>query len=294
MNAPGSSRLKSVWLCLLLLPALATADLAREWRSADEAAPATLPGAQIWLQAGSDKFWAIYRQTARKEPRGAAIILPDAALRPVAAQWIEPLAVTLRQFGWDVLLLQAPQSGEPFFPRAAAARLEASVAFLVKKQHRHMALLGVGDGAVVALDYAAQHPPPLPPSAAEQEALRLRGVSPQPPPPAVRIAAALDLPWDARGQGAPLLDWLGRIRIPLADYFPVRDGGQWDEWAKQRQVAAKANEGYRQLRFQELDPSADAERNMLAHRLAGWMGNAMRAEVDKWPKLEKNQAPAGP
>lgn len=260
------------------------ADLVREWRTADEAAPTLLQGEQVWLHAGSEQFWAIYWETARKESRGTTIILPDPALRPVSSRLVEPLADTLRQFGWQVLVLQPPRADGPFFQGDVNARLDAAMAFLVEKKHKHMALVAMGDSAAMALDYAAHHNPLPPPSAAELELLRQRGEPLPQPKPALRLTAVVDVSWDERGLNAPLMGWLEKIRMPVADYYQAQDGAKPEQWAKQRRIAAKANEAYRQLRFAEADLTAEADRNMLARRLTGWMGNSLRTEVDKWPK----------
>lgn len=269
---------------------MAAADLVQEWRTADDAALYLLQGEQVWLQAGPDKFWAVYREPVRKEARGAAIVLPDSASRPISVRLVEPLAATLRQAGWQVLVLQPPQPGETSFPHDAHSRLQAAVSFLAGKKQKHMALVGMGDSAVAALDYAVRHDPPQPHTPEEVEALRRRGLPVPLPFPAVRLAAAVGLPWEEGERKAPLSDWLKRIRMPLADYYLAERDGKVEEAAMQRRIAAKGNEDYRQLRFANPDPSAWSEQNMLAKRLAGWLGNAMDKQLKKLEEEQKAEA----
>ncbi|WP_217995102.1 DUF3530 family protein, partial [Methylogaea oryzae] len=199
------------------------------------------------------------------------------------------MADALRQAGWQVLILQPPRPGGLSFSREADARVSSAVAFLAGKKQKHMALVGMGDGAVAALDYAVRHDPPEPHTPEEIAALQQRGIPLRPPAPAVRLAAAVGLLGRSGGK-APLADWLQRIRMPVADYYLAEGDGKPDEAAMQRRIAAKGNEDYRQLRFANLDPWAWSEPNMLAKRLTGWLGNAMDKQLKKLEEEDKAEA----
>lgn len=285
-------RLKHYGLLCLFLPILASADLVREWLTADEAARVLPQGEQIWLKSGSERFWAIYRETDRKESRGTAIVLSDPGTRPYSVNMVGNIAATLRQLGWQILLLQPPMADSMNYQHKAAIRLQSAIAYLAEKKHTHMALLGIGESALVTLEYAALHPPPPPPTPEELEKLRQNDQPLPQPPPGVRLAAVVDLPWNAQ----EVLAWLRQMQMPLADYYQAQDNASGlDDWAKQRRIAAKDNESYRQLRLTPLSPVTDADYAMLARRLVGWAGKAMRSEIDKWPKPEtKAPAPTPP
>lgn len=273
------------WL-LLCLPAMAWAGLAEEWRSSDESAPAQLRGETVWLQAAGQRFWAVYRQSDRQKMRGTVILLTDPGQRPVAARWLEPLSNNLHLFGWQILLLPPPPAGGLFFQRDLNARLEAADVFVQEKKALNWAVIGLGAAAGAALEYASRHPPPQPPSQEELEELARNGEPPPPLPPALRVAAVLDMAWDERGLQAPGLLALERLRLPVADFFQDHDSDKAQAWAKQRRISGKANPGFRQLRFNEADSIAAPDRDMLARRLVGWLGNALRGEIDKWPTEE--------
>jgi hypothetical protein len=273
------------WL-LLCLPAMAWAGLAEEWRSSDESAPAQLRGETVWLQAAGQRFWAVYRQSDRQKMRGTVILLTDPGQRPVAARWLEPLSNNLHLFGWQILLLPPPPAGGLFFQRDLNARLEAADAFVQEKKAVNWAVIGLGESAGTALEYASRHPPPLPPSQEELEELARNGEPPPSLPPALRVAAVVDMAWDERGLQTPGLLALERLRVPVADFFQDHDSDKARAWAKQRRISGKANPGFRQLRFNEADSMAAPDRDMLARRLVGWLGNALRGETDKWPTEE--------
>lgn len=108
----------------------------------------------VWLEAGSDKFFALYQRPVRTAIKGAILLVPD------AAEFIgqDGLLHSLRRIptdgGWATLALQSPllpatASLADYAAVAAAscARVAAALAYLQGQALRRIAIAAKGHGA---------------------------------------------------------------------------------------------------------------------------------------------------
>lgn len=151
-------------LCLAFSALSATAsDLAREKRLADEIVDMIVDGEPVWLEAGKQKFLAIYTPTTQRHSRGAAIILHGRGMHPDWADVVSPLRTALPASGWHTLSLQMPVLGKeakyndyvPIFPEAIP-RIAAAIRYLRDTGVKRIVLVAHSCGAHMAMHWIAR------------------------------------------------------------------------------------------------------------------------------------------
>lgn len=150
--------------CLAFSTLSATAsDLEREKRLADEIVDMIVDGEPVWLEAGKQKFLAIYTPTTQRHPRGAVIILHGRGMHPDWADVVSPLRTALPASGWHTLSLQMPVLGKeakyndyvPLFP-AAIPRIAAAIRYLRDTGVKHIVLVAHSCSAHMAMHWIAR------------------------------------------------------------------------------------------------------------------------------------------
>jgi len=121
-------------LFFIYLPPVASSDLLREKRMAEEIVDSILDGDVVFLKSNGHKFLSIY--TEADEPKGVAVILHGRGFHPDWQDVINPLRVGLVASGWSTLSVQMPVLDKqakyydyvPLFPEAIP-RIEAAIGY---------------------------------------------------------------------------------------------------------------------------------------------------------------------
>jgi dienelactone hydrolase len=217
--------LMGLLLLMVVVPAWATSDYAREKKWADEITPGIVVGDPIYLeQANHHKFLGIYTDAAGAKM--GVVVVHGIGIHP---DWgmISTLRQQLADQGYTTLSIQMPilavdAKGEdypPTFPEAAE-RLQLAVDYLHAKGFKKVAIVSHSMGSIMSYFYMAQNPP---------------GVD----------------AWAALGLVSK--DTFTGIKVPVLDLYGSKDLPQVKSGAKKRLASLKG----RALSKQVVIPGAD-------------------------------------
>ncbi len=117
------------------------------------------PGELISLDGRDGSFAALFRRDESGQPLGAVILLHEAGANPAWPRVISPLRRRLPAHGWQSLALELPAplaEGEIPAEDAAFGRIDAALDFLKSQGANQVVLIGHGQGAAIAQDFAAK------------------------------------------------------------------------------------------------------------------------------------------
>ncbi|MEJ2076288.1 MAG: DUF3530 family protein, partial [Reinekea sp.] len=87
--------------------AVVASDLNKEKRWADQIVDALIDGEPEWLQAGDQKFLAIYTEAEEESTKGM-IVVHGTGVHPDWEQVVKPIRVDMASHGWNTLSIQMP------------------------------------------------------------------------------------------------------------------------------------------------------------------------------------------
>ncbi len=233
------------------------ANLTQEQRISAQLVTTDLQGEARWLNAGDERFLAIYQKSDAEKHLGGAILLHDAGDHADWPEVIGPLRRHLARKGWDSLSLQLPRPVDPLSKTdrqaaidQAAGRIQAAFDLFAAEETEDLVLLGHGLGAEMALAYAAGNP-------AEQ----LRGL------------VAIGLAAGDGGEQDPALQGIIRLQRPMLDLVGEREASEVLASAQARHGAAKRNQlqGYRLDRMAGADHHFTGLQESLLQRVGSWL-----------------------
>jgi dienelactone hydrolase len=233
------------------------ANLIQEQRISAQLVRPDVKGEARWLNAGDERFLAIFIKSDAEKRLGAALLLHEAGDHADWPEVIGPLRRDLAQRGWDSLSLQLPRPIDPLSKvdrqaatDQAAGRIQAALDLFAAEQTENLVLLGHGLGAEMALAYVAGNP-------AEQ----------------VRGLVAIGLAAGDGGDDDPVLQTIARLQRPMLDLYGDRDLPQVLASAQARRSAAKRAQQrlYRQDRIMGADHHFMGLQQSLLRRVGSWM-----------------------
>lgn len=253
---------RRLFLASLLLPSLVCAsDVKREQDFAAIVENTLKTGEIVWLQAGERSFIALHTEALDTKALGTAIILHDRDGYPDQKVLIHALRTTLPNHRWASLSLQAPvrEAGAPkqdydaLLPEAKS-RLEAAVRFLRdKNQHETIVVVGYGLGALMGL-YSV--------SDMQQQ---------------IGALVAISLPmYDSEDRPVRTEALLQEIKLPVLDIYGGLDLSEVVDSARNRRLAAKDNDDYRQDRIANAGHAFRHHEQFLVQRVYGWLTRTFR------------------
>lgn len=247
-----------ILIILVLSAGLASAtNLAQEQRISAQLASPDLQGEARWLNAGDQRFLAIYLKSEGEKRLGGAILLHEAGNNADWPEVIGPLRRHLAQRGWDSLSLQLPRPFDPLSKtdrqvaiEQAAGRIRAAFDLFAAEGTEDLVLLGHGLGAEMALAYVANN-------TAEQ----------------VRGLVAIGLAAGNGGDEDPVLQTITRLQRPMLDLYGDREDPSLQTSAQARRSTAKRSqkEVYRQDRVAGADHHFTGLQQTLLQRVASWL-----------------------
>lgn len=249
---------------LLVLSALAVeaGDNRRELDYAENIQAYPLEGKIVWLQAGEQRFLALYAETEKTDNANAAIILHDAGEYPDQKPLAHALRTQLPQHNWATLAVQMPLR-EPgagdadYYPLFIQAneRIAAAVDYLQKNAAKNIVIIGHGLGGLMAA-YAVN-----------EKADKI----------AALVAISLPVP-DSSAPQAQTLAFIKTIARPFFDMYAEFDLPAVADTAYQRRMAGKENPVYRQVRMDGENHAFQQDPERLVKRLYSWLSSTFQPE----------------
>lgn len=252
-----------VFLCAFVAGAQAS-DTEKEQRWADQIVDALIDGSAEWLEAGGQKFLAIYTEDQTGEPKGGAIILHGIGVHPNWNEVIYPLRTELPNHGWATLSIQMPilpneAEVKDYIPliKEAAPRIQAAIAFLKSKNIQPVVIIAHSLGATMASA-----------TLAEQGDLGLKGFV------AIGMSGSdLDPQLDTTTQ-------LAKLKLPILDLYGSRDLDTVLKAVQPRAAAMRkaGHEHYRQVEVEGADHFFVGLEDELVRRVYGWLEQLSKSE----------------
>lgn len=211
----------------------------------------------VELTAGDQKFTAVFNDAPKNPEKKAVLILHDMGGYPDQQPVIRNLRLEFPEHQWSALALQLPirESGAKLddylslFPDAAA-RIQAGLDFLTKREFKILAVVGYGLGSSMALYALAENSS------------------------AIKAVVTISLPvYEA--STVSTLALLKKIPLPVLDIYAERDAENVSSTAKDRRLAAKDNTSYRQLRLEGEDHHFQHEQGLLVKRIYSWLNTVV-------------------
>ncbi|WP_043308158.1 alpha/beta hydrolase family protein [Pseudomonas sp. ML96] len=277
---------------------------ALEERSQDSAAglERQLPkDEQQMLQAGEEKFLALWKPANVPEAKGLVILVPGADESADWPQAIKPLRLKLPDVEWSTLSISLPDSKAAPLPEAVLPRAPEPVTVdAAKEPAADPASAGATTGAPgetpAASEPATPAVPPVDPAErifariqagiafAEQQdaknivllghgdgaywaALYLKERKPE----AIKqlVAVAPQLP---PGQTPPLEELIPGLKLATGDFFYKDLAADRGNAVRRKQASKRlGHDGYTQIALKALPGNLDAEQEQLFRRVRGWL-----------------------
>lgn len=136
----------------------------------------------LWLEAGGQKFLALFQSAAKEEANGAVILLHDSGENPIWPEAIEAVRRTLPAHGWHTLAIALPTPVPPAVPERSLPVYTPPAAPPPEGQADGKA---PAEGDAAATDKAAEPAPAQEQPAADKPAEATAETPPAPPQPEV-------------------------------------------------------------------------------------------------------------
>ncbi len=236
-------------------------DELREMQYAEQIEAAQISGELVYLQSQQKSFLALYGETEQQENLGTAIILHPMGGHP-NQQNIINLRSYLAKHNWAILAIQLPvleftakESDYYVLFDQAKARIQAGVDYLLSAEAENIILIGYGLGGLMALDYA-------------QENLPKKDIK-------ALVSISLPVP-DSKYKKLSVIDFIGKIDIPMLDLYSEYDLPEVTETARIRRLAAKQNPAYQQFKLAAGNPLFAQQNELLVKRVYSWINKTFR------------------
>jgi len=212
-------------------------------------------GSAIYLNSLNHKFLALYQETESLKNLGTVILLHDKGQHPDQEYLFKKLRTSLPQHNWATLALQMPlremgAESDQYYTlfTEAKQRIQAGIDFLKTKNINNIILLGYGLGGLMALSAASEQ---------NSSVTALVTIS--------LLVPKTDHPL------AQTLAYLNNSSIPLLDIYGSKDINAVSQSARQRRIAAKENQGYRQLQIEDANRSFRNYQDLVVKRVYSWL-----------------------
>jgi dienelactone hydrolase len=220
-------------------------------------------GKAVWLESEGKKFLGLYTTTEKVDSKGAVIILHDMGGHPDQRQLIYGLRVFLPEHSWTTLALQMPlrETGvenEEYYALIpeAAARIQAGINYARSNGAENIVLVGYGLGGLMAAYVLSEQ-------ATDIKAL---------------VTISLPVP-ATENKTAQTLEFIKKVSIPMLDIYGALDVPDVTKSARDRRLAAKENEAYRQIKINDEGHAYLHDEGLLVKRIYSWLGVAVEAAV---------------
>ncbi len=234
-------------------------DLAKEKRWADQIVDAIVTGEAVWLQAGKQRFLALFTAEEGEHPKGAVVLLHGMGLHPNWPDVVYPLRTELPEHGWATLSIQLPvlpnaakpADYAPLIP-AAGPRIDAAIAYLHKAGYRDIALVAHSLGTLMAASWLT----------GDDHARQVFGL------------VAIGMPGTSANKALDAPGYLARLQLPILDLSGSRDLPMVMRGRAARLRAARkaGNRHYRQRVVAGADHFFQGLDATLVERVAAWLG----------------------
>ena len=245
-------------------------------------------GKPVWLEAGGEKFFAIYMQETHGNTQGGIILLHDLGNHPDWPEVISPIRTRLPELGWSTLSIQMPvleananlDEYSKVFDKVPD-RIKAAIDFLQKNNIGNIVIVGQGLGAAMGASYLVK--------AGNRSQSGITGF--------IGISMSAPEGIDERMNTPKLLE---NITVPVFDIYGELDDASVVLSAPERAAAAKragiiayqkqSNEGlkdaptagtslqeksgsiaYRQIMIPGADSTFAPQTDLLLKRIRGWL-----------------------
>jgi predicted alpha/beta hydrolase family esterase len=250
-------------------------DVQREADFASDIINTQPSGKVVWLENAGKKFLSLYTDTEKKLSKGAVIILHDQGGHPNQLEMIKGLRSDLPEHNWSTLSLQMPvlEMGAKeddyyvLFPEAQA-RIVSAIKYLKENKIETIVLVGYGLGALMAVYAQSEKPEDI----------------------AALVTISLAVP-QTQQKSAQTLEFIKKIKVPLLDIYAEGDRSAVVESARDRRLAAKENEFYRQDKINDENHLYQHDEGLVVKRIYSWIERVgYTLEADKVPANSGTQS----
>lgn len=248
-------RLLGLCLWLAVCGSVAASNQQRELEYAANLQQGADLGRAVWLDAGGQRFLALFTEAEKTDNSQAVIVLHDMGDHPDQKPLIHGLRSVLPRHGWATLSIQLPlreigagrQDYYGLFDEAQG-RIQAAAAYLRDQGAKNIAVVGYGVGAAMAAYALSLDPGGL----------------------AAFAAISLPLPESTLPQ-AQIGEFIKNIALPFLDVYAEFDLPEVVDTARQRRMLGKDNPVYRQIRINGENHAYRHDPNMLIKRIYSWL-----------------------
>lgn len=246
-----------IGFCLILGTSHAS-DTEKEKRWADQVVDSLMVGEATYLQAGKDKFLALYTEHTTKDIQGGAIVIHGVGVHPNWDQIIRPVRSQLPEYGWSTLSIQMPilandaklEEYAAVFDEVAP-RINAAVKFLKNRNINNIVIVAHSLGTAMAAYYLRNNPDPS-----------IKGM--------VAIGATGS---HFKNENKNYLKSLTTIKLPIVDIYGAVDEPDVIKTAEQKVAIARksGNKNYTQIKVAGADHFFTNMQEELIKRIRDWL-----------------------
>jgi pimeloyl-ACP methyl ester carboxylesterase len=228
-------------------------DLAKEQRWADQIVDSLIDGEPEWLQAGDQKFLAIYTEAEEETTKGM-IVVHGTGVHPDWEQVVKPIRVDMATHGWNTLSIQMPILANeaeysdyvPLYPEVPP-RMKAAEDFLLEKGMTDIVIVAHSQGATMSSYYLSRNPG--------------------------RAKAFVAIGMGATQKDSHLnsANALKSINIPVLDIYGSEDLQGVLDTSELRRKSAAHNAQYEQQMFQGVTHFWDGKEKVLLETIKHWL-----------------------
>jgi dienelactone hydrolase len=233
--------------------AVVASDLNKEKRWADQIVDALIDGEPEWLQAGDQKFLAIYTEAEEESTKGM-IVVHGTGVHPDWEQVVKPIRVDMASHGWNTLSIQMPilRNGAeyaeyvPLYPEVPP-RMKAAEDFLVKKGMTDIVIVAHSQGATMTSYYLSHN---------KSKA---------------RAFVAIGMGATQKDSHLNSANALKSINIPVLDMYGSEDLQAVLDTRELRKQSAAHNTHYEQQMYQGVTHFWDGKEKVLLEAIRKWL-----------------------
>jgi pimeloyl-ACP methyl ester carboxylesterase len=235
------------------LQSVLASDLAKEQRWADQIVDSLIDGEAEWLQAGEQKFLAIYTEAEEETTKGM-IVVHGTGVHPDWDQVVKPIRVDMATHGWNTLSIQMPilrNEAEyadyvPLYPEVPP-RMKAAEDFLLEKGMTDIVIVSHSQGATMSSYYLSRNPSKA------------------------KAFVAIGMGATQKDSHLNSANALKSIHIPVFDMYGTEDLPGVLETSELRKQSAAHNANYEQQVFQDVTHFWDGKETVLLDAIKHWL-----------------------
>ncbi len=256
----------------------------------------------VWLEAGADKFPAVWKADTSGDPFGAILLIHGAGQTLDWPSSLHELRNSLTDFGWSTLSISLPQPVlPPPPPRPSAppaenpaptdsiatndddattpelspeisARLQAAVAYLNSRGQYNLAIAGEDVGALWATQYVARLARDFAGSKKNRPRGKVNAKMSRPVRALVLINARNSVPYQTGVPGKHLSDWFNDPGLPVLDvYFGSHFLDEKEPAMRAKNARRKRLTDYVQLQLVDSPIHSSGGETQLSRRVRGFL-----------------------